>query len=404
MDELIIQKHNFELAKNKIQEYANSSPRNVILPRVKEDGGFLNWGDHKVTGTELNKCMSQVQTSLISLNDASKAIISEFKEVYNAFEALDKDYIGGIILSVNAAKQASDDAKKASNEIALTIEALKRVVNKVGIFQKKIRDEITVIKANSNLATSCPNDLEEVDLFNEIDKTYLQEQIDLKDRLANLEHTTSIISQFKDNIAKIQHIIDVDVLWDDFKSHSKSFNNFLNDYEKYTSEVTKYYNIIQSDISELKKHWAALEQLDHLNDIDDLWNKSVKNETAIIQLREVIDSSNKAISDSINTITYNISELQDYKSILSSYIHLPHIDQLWNDFQTLSGLVDNLSMKVTQQATSISKLEFRIIETNEQMEEKNAFMSRKLRILQVTTGCSIFIIATTLILIILGII
>ena len=87
MDELVIKEHNFQVAKNKIQSYAESAPKSVTIPRVKETAGLFGLRDHKVTGPELNQCMGEVQTSLISLNNATKAIISEFKEVYNAFEA-----------------------------------------------------------------------------------------------------------------------------------------------------------------------------------------------------------------------------------------------------------------------------------------------------------------------------
>ena len=122
MDELVIKEHNFQVAKNKIQSYAESAPKSVTIPRVKETAGLFGLRDHKVTGPELNQCMGEVQTSLISLNNATKAIISELKEVYNAFEALDKDYISGIVISVNAAKKASDEAKKASDDISKTID------------------------------------------------------------------------------------------------------------------------------------------------------------------------------------------------------------------------------------------------------------------------------------------
>ena len=101
MGELVIKEHNFVTAKDKIQEYASKTPKDVSLPRVQEDGGILNWGSHKVTGKEFNQFAGQVQKSLISLNGLSKTIVSEFKEVYNAFEALDKDYISGIVIAVN---------------------------------------------------------------------------------------------------------------------------------------------------------------------------------------------------------------------------------------------------------------------------------------------------------------
>ena len=151
MDELVVKEHDFQAAKSKIQKYVETAPKDVALPRVREDGGFLNWGDHKVTGTEFNQCIGQVQTSLIALNSSTKAVISEFKEVYKAFEALDKDYIGGIVISVNAAAKASEEAKKASDDISKTINALKATVEKIKGFQEEVRGDISSLKAKVGL-------------------------------------------------------------------------------------------------------------------------------------------------------------------------------------------------------------------------------------------------------------
>ena len=111
----------------------------------------MNWGDHKVTGTEFNQCVGQIQNSLISLNHLSKTFISEFTEIYNAFEALDKDYISGIMVAVEAAVKSSDDAKKVSDQNRKTIDALQKIVEKLRGFENEVRTDLSALKVKADL-------------------------------------------------------------------------------------------------------------------------------------------------------------------------------------------------------------------------------------------------------------
>ena len=65
MDKALIKRHNFEVSKKNIETFSNSLPSNPAFDRVEVDGGLFGWGDHKVTGTEMKKCMDKVQDKLI---------------------------------------------------------------------------------------------------------------------------------------------------------------------------------------------------------------------------------------------------------------------------------------------------------------------------------------------------
>ena len=60
-----------------------------------------------------------------------RSIISEFKEVYKAFDYLDGEYINGIIGSIESAEEASKQALKAQSDIQNTVENLKK--NGIGV-------------------------------------------------------------------------------------------------------------------------------------------------------------------------------------------------------------------------------------------------------------------------------
>ena len=88
MDKALIKRHNFEVSKKNIETFSKKLPSTPAFDRVEVDGGLFGWGDHKVTGTEMNNFIGKVQDKLISVNSSLKSIISEFREVYKAFDYL----------------------------------------------------------------------------------------------------------------------------------------------------------------------------------------------------------------------------------------------------------------------------------------------------------------------------
>lgn len=145
MNNALIQKHNFNIAKNNIERFSRNLPSNPSFSRVEVDGGFLGLGNHKVTGYEMNAFIGVVQDKLISVNSSLRSIIGEFKEVYNAFDSLDGEYINGIISSVESAEDASKQALKAQEDIKATIENLRKTVVKLASLNQTVeRIEKTV--------------------------------------------------------------------------------------------------------------------------------------------------------------------------------------------------------------------------------------------------------------------
>ena len=92
MSDLVISTHNFELAKEGLKKFSQKKESELKIDTVSVSGGLFNLGDHKVTGYEFNNRMSTIQKHLIDLNTTNIQTIKEFGQVYNALEALDKDY------------------------------------------------------------------------------------------------------------------------------------------------------------------------------------------------------------------------------------------------------------------------------------------------------------------------
>ena len=127
MGELTIKEHDFKNAIRRIKEFSQSSEEEMSLPTVETDGGFLWLGDHKVTGEEFNDRLAIIQELFIEVNDGLIRTGREFGEVYNALQALDKDYIQAILISMKAIEKTSERIEKTQGDIKNIVKDQKTV-------------------------------------------------------------------------------------------------------------------------------------------------------------------------------------------------------------------------------------------------------------------------------------
>ena len=91
-----IRTHDFVEAKNKIKEFTDNPPKNKSLKKFETKDGPFHLFDHNVTGEELNEFIVKIQAIMNEFVETDRKFIDEFKDVYDAFESLDNDYIQGI--------------------------------------------------------------------------------------------------------------------------------------------------------------------------------------------------------------------------------------------------------------------------------------------------------------------
>lgn len=251
MSELTIQTHNFNIAKKKLKEFSEKVPSNLYLQTVATNGGWFNLFDHNVTGDELNNLTTQIQNHLITINNLHNESIKEFGQVYEALEALDKDYIQAIILSIKAAEKASNQAK----EIALKTE----------------KNSLDIVKT-----------------------------IDVQ------EQTINVLKQFKEQIDKYKQLKNIDVIWSDFQVFKKDIKSINNEIEN----VVKTIEVQKQTINDLKQFKEQLKSIDQIWSVCQTLKKDIKSiNIRLGNQEEAIDRENKAQMNDIRNL------LDDYKII-----------------------------------------------------------------------------------------
>lgn len=129
---------------------------------------------------------------LLLYNDVFRSIVKEFSEVYQVFEALDKEYVAGILRSLEEAHKAIIVAQKACDDNALTLEKLGNTVEKLlqvsdelSDFKKESSKRLNLLEQKVLVLDKCSKDIAQLQSHQNTFKKQYEEVYDLITLLRN---------------------------------------------------------------------------------------------------------------------------------------------------------------------------------------------------------------------------
>ena len=354
MSDLVIKTHDFEVAKKGLKEFSQKKSEELELNTVRTDGGFLGLGDHKVTGSELNNRLSTIQNLLIELNSTNNRTIKEFGQVYSALEALDKDYIQAILISIKATEETSkrieatqEQIKRIVDDQKKTLEVLKKFKQKLDNYAhlgdidkiwndcQKWYNNITMLSNSIDKATSTSDaNTQKVEGLKETLKI-TEEKIAGLDNSLNQQITQiESVYAFSCELEKIVHLHDIDEMWESLSNAHISLMNIFNDLNSTRGAITKQ----QSDIDIMFKFMDTLSVYKHLKDIDGIWSRTESHSERLDSLAQQSDNTLSLVHTNQN----HIGELSKYKEELCGIKYLKEVDKLWNSNEVHSNQLSEL--------------------------------------------------------------
>ena len=247
----IIEKHNFELIKKRLKEFSEKTQSELEIKRVEEDSWFFF--DHNVTGKELNERLEIIQRLFIDVNTTNNSVIKEFREVYNALDVLDRDYITAIMNNLSAIGKTSDDVR-------IQQRTLKKHNEKLNFQQK------------------------------EIEKNVL-----------NIEKIVEVLKTYKEKLESYEHLMEIDEIWSDCKA-SRDKNIEISktvEENKFLLEQLKCdIRTVEDKIKKLVLFMNHLEKLEHIDDIDYISKEVDKHSTKILECKERVEELSVYIQSS----------------------------------------------------------------------------------------------------------
>lgn len=356
-----IRKDKFDLAKKRIHDLANNVPTVEQLPTLETEGGWFGWSDKKVTGAEMNQITRSINNSFIKNNGEIIKLYNQFKEVYNTFDILDKEYIQGILTAVEGADvasqqalSASEEAKEASKEALDAQKDVKRVMEAIRITISKLKE------------------IEEL---------------------------------FVENPEAFKKIKNIGAIQGELEHHRTDISNIFVNLSTISDTIQEAHQVFQKEIDTLQRYSSKLQEFRHLSDIDTIWENVEKHKQEIKEIHSSINDLNEDINLSIEKIkndfqssffeiNQNISTLEKFKSRLEEYHHLKDIDVIWESSEEHHKQLDSLNSQLSQTKTDLAKLDDTITksfqETHSEIDMKNELLRKRIHIAYWIAGGALF--------------
>ena len=192
-----------------LQKDLEDALKNVSLTQVKTEGGLFGLGDHKVTGTELNNSLAEIQGRF---SDVIQGLSKSVVEIGTIYQMLDKNHevtTQQILIILNQAQEGIKEAEKANKSIKGLIDNQKKAIEKLKAFKDEV-NEFDLSKMNQDILflletmeKTCGNQEETISRL----ESELKRIDEINEKLAKLEESISfngdsldiIISEDKKN-------------------------------------------------------------------------------------------------------------------------------------------------------------------------------------------------------------
>lgn len=392
MSELVIKYHEFENAKKELKKFSEQTTTDLDIKKVddsKSVGEFLgDWFlgrgiglDHKVTGEELNELTTQIQTHLHSINNTQIKLISEFGQVYSALEALDRDYIQAILVSIKATEETSQSIQETQGQIKKIVENQRKTLEELKKFKQKL-DGYAHLGDIDKIWSDCQKWYKEINALSksidgatETSKESVKKADALKVALAAAEkkieslskQTSGLIEKLESIVAftialeQITHLQDVDEMWESLSSAHNSICNISGEVDSIKKMVSKN----QEEINILLAFMEKLSALNHLMEVDDIWKQTEEYKLRIKDLERAdevhadklgeLAQEDSRILQRIDSNEGDINDLKEYKEKISSISHLEDVDSIWEDVEEHTSQLTESKKKDEEFAATIQK-------------------------------------------------
>lgn len=344
MNEITIKKHSFDLAKNRLKDFSKQTDTELEIKRVKTEGGFLWLGDHKVTGDELNERLETIQKHFIAVNETNNKVIKEFREIYNALDALDRDYITSIINNVKSIEKTSNDVRVQQGTLKQHNEKLEKHQNKLDAHQIEIEKNVANISKIVNALKVFKEKLEGYKHLTDIDRIWsdsetIQNEIRVvSDSIIKFsKKTTEDIAAVNAKNKDLSDQVNKDIFT--LRKEANSFNEYVADLSEKLEDTV---NLLDNQLPVIRETACFAEHLktiNHIDDVDSMWDDINK----VKENFDIIENSLQNIGADILKMQKHIDGIDSFVAILNGYIHLQDIDKIWDDLEVCKTNIEKIN-------------------------------------------------------------
>lgn len=349
-----IKRHNFDSAINRIKEFSEKTEAELEIDKVRTSGGLFDLFDHQVTGYELNNRLETIQNHFIAVNTTNNKVIKEFREVYNALDSLDKDYIASIVANVKAIEKTSNDVRKQQKALREHNQKLEKQQSKLDIQQAEIENTVEYISKIVKTLKGFKEKLESYEHITDIDKiwdnckTIQNEMQIILNSVAKLSKKTAEDIAYANNINKtLAEQVNQDICT--FRNETNSFKERFSDLSEmigYTADLLDNQIPIIKETSDFAER---LKILNHLDDVDSMWDYVNEVDEDLNAVKINLQNIGKYTAD----MQERVDKIESFISTLNSYAHLHDIDNMWADLEFVKANIKKINEDIKSNSDNI---------------------------------------------------
>ena len=196
-----------------------------------------------------------------------------------------------------------------------------------------------------------------------------------------LQGSVSDLNELKIKIDNIKHIDDVDVLWDNFQKATLVITSIKDDVNNIESKLKN----CSVDVALLLELKSKIDEINHLDDLDKLWDDVLK----IQQDMESENHYTEEIKDELNYHKQSIQKATDFIEEIEQCEHLKDVDIIWDKCISSEENIQNIKDDICNQQEQVKRLQANLSELQNAIENNNKTLSKKLTIAYILAGTSI---------------
>ena len=336
----VLEPVNLEKNKNEIIRQRESVPSQVSLTHFKENVGFFK---ANVKGEDLNGLVTELQRTFSDINTRETKMYDQLDTVFRTVELIHKGSIEGIIVGVKSAQEAISQAEYAIEAISETLDILQNFKNQleentehlndidiiwdatqqldsdVKGLEKSLAEKAKKIDENIKVLMALKSMLDNIKHIKDVDTMYMnlsdicqkfdQEKKCVTGRIDAISEEIQQLEEFKESIEKIEHLSDVDNIYIRLENLHKAVS-------EETTRVTEEQLSIRTDIKSLVEHQQLMEKIEHLKDVDTVWESNNKIIHSVEELEKTTASSSQKIYAMEESIQHNSDEIENINNEL----------------------------------------------------------------------------------------
>jgi len=159
----------------------------------------------------------------------------------------------------------------------------------------------------------------------------------LKKQLGKLEGNIKALQKFADEILDYEHLENIDEMWEKIVLFEDELSKNTNKIENLTSTTESYAHMLEDICNSI----SFIDEIEHLRDVDTIWSDVEKHNEDLSMLQQ----NSKDASEGIKDLKKKYTELVLFKEDLEQQSHLKEIDQIWDKVGSNKENVDKLNQE-----------------------------------------------------------